>query len=76
MADLNAAQIKAILTLKLQRAGLRPSAADIKAKEIVTLQGDSLVAVSPHAGCCSPCLSRPLLTPTPHHRPRSPPRAT
>ena len=44
--DLSKAQIKAVLALKLQRAGLRPSAADIKAREVLLMQEDSLLNVS------------------------------
>ncbi len=52
--DLSKAQIKAVLALKLQRAGLRPSAADIKAREVLLMQEDSLLNVS---GCTeeTPC---------------------
>ena len=56
MADLSAAQIKAILALKLQRAGMRPSAADIRAKEVLLLQGDALMSVRCHP--CAPLAQR------------------
>lgn len=43
--ELSAPQLKAILTLKLQKAGLRPSAAEIKSREVMLMQGDRLLRV-------------------------------
>ena len=45
MEQLSAPQLKAILTLKLQKAGLRPSAAEIKSREVMLMQGDRLLRV-------------------------------
>jgi hypothetical protein len=42
---------RAVLVLLLQKAGLRPSAAEIKSREIVTLYGSELAAV--RAAACS-----------------------
>ena len=43
---------RAVLVLLLQKAGLRPSAAEIKSREIVALHGDELATVRVTAGVC------------------------
>ena len=45
MAELSIDQARAILVLRLQRGGLRPSAAVIKAKEFYTLHPENFLTV-------------------------------
>lgn len=56
MAELTAPQIKAILTLKLQKAGLRPSAAEIKSREVMMMRGSDLTSVRAAFGVRAPLI--------------------
>jgi len=55
MAELSIDQARAILVLRLQRGGLRPSAAVIKAKEFYTLHPENFLTVRSDSPDCLTC---------------------
>ena len=69
------AEIKAVCVLLLQKQGLRPSAAEIKSREVITLHGAALLSVRrPPTPQPPPPPSRARPSPLSPHSPHPLPR--